>query len=1133
MSEPARWTPPDQAARDAVVREKGRNVVVDAGAGAGKTRTLVDRVVELVAPDGGGPAPPLSAVAGITFTRRAAGELRLRVREALLRELGRETRAPRRRRLEAAIGDLDRAHFGTIHGFADRLLRMRPVEAGLSPSYRIAEDEAPLVREVTERLLTAAAGGTLAAELRGGGPLEEVGEAEETVRLYLGAGLRAETEEGEWVDRAGLDAWVTGIVRRRDVAVASPPAGPPGPPAPPRADPERARALGGRLVGLRGGSRGANWLRNAGRALLGAGGIADPAERLRALTRAVLPVPRMNKRDDFEGDGDAWEAWKAFQGGEEPESLALLAPLRAWLGARLVRAIPVVLALYERAKERHEVVDQTDLLVKLRDLLRGDLPARRATQALFAHILVDEFQDTDPLQSEILCYLAEDGARADRWRDVRLAPGRLTIVGDPKQAIYRFRRADVATYAEVRGMLLRQGALGARLEVNFRSRPGLIRFYDAGLSGLLGTRPAGGPAGPIGNEPFDPATGQAFYEPMVPGPAPHGGAAVHVLPYAGTGDGKLKAGPGREIEAEAAARYLQWLRDGSGLVVRDPEGGPDRPVRWGDVAVLADRTTTLPVLFRALERFGVPYAARGATLFAEAPVVRAAILGLRVLADRHDGVAEAALRRPPFLALDLADAVARGARAVDADAIVADLREGRARRLPSATLRRLLEETAFARAVALGPNGAQRLAAVRELGAIADRLAHEEGLDFDGVTERLRGWVEDPEEYDAPAPLAGRAVHVTTIHQAKGLEFPVVLLWDGFAEEVARTRAEAWTVERDGREWAIRLDRFEVETGGAAAVVEAEKALAGHERRRLFYVACTRARDFLALPRPRDPGRTGILSKILSGVPADLLRVLPEYRPDSPPAWAASAAPVPVFPDLLPDPAGDAAAAETGARWAAAVRSASAPRALPVGVTTLERAAPGVAASPPDEEESADLVDEEADRRRDGRHGPEFGSTVHRALEAALRGSPADLAALVAAAADLEGLSGRREEAVEDVQRALEGIERLGLRASGVRLLPEYPLAVPDGGGRLVIGYVDLVAIAPGATWVVDWKTDAPPAGDAAAAFPHYAGQVRRYAAMLRESAGIRGPIRAGLLFTATGEWREIGSRGSGGGAHP
>ncbi|MCI0340019.1 MAG: UvrD-helicase domain-containing protein [Planctomycetales bacterium] len=1125
------WTPPDQAARLAVVREKRRNVVVDAGAGAGKTRTLVDRVVELVAPGDGGPAPRLAAVAGLTFTRRAAGELRLRVRETLLRELGSETRTARRRRLESAIGELDRATFGTIHGFADRLLRMRPVEAGLSPSYRIAEDEAPLVAEVTERLWTGAASGTLPAELPGS-PREEVQEAEETVRHYLRSGLRAETEEGEWVDRAGLDAWVAGIVGRRDVAIASAP-----PPAagPPQDDREPERALGGRLVGLRGRSRGANWLRNAGRALLVAAEVPEPAPRLHALTRAVLPIPKLNKRDDFEGDEEAWAAWKSFQDGEEPEAPAALAPLRGWLGARLVRAVPVVLALYERVKERHEVVDQTDLLVKLRDLLRGNLAARRDFQALFAHILVDEFQDTDPLQAEILCFLAEQGARARAWREVRLAPGRITIVGDPKQAIYRFRRADVATYAEVRGMLCRQGALAARLEVNFRSRPALLRFYDAGLSGLLGPRQAGGGGGPGGGDPFDPATGQAFYEPMVPGPAPDVGAAVHVLPYAGAGGAALLAGPGREVEAETAARYLRWLRDGSGLRVRDPEApgggadeaGSDRPIRWGDVAILADKTTSLRVLFRALERFGVPYAARGATLFAGSPVVRAAILGLRAVSDPDDGVAQATLLRPPFLALDLADAVAGGERLADARAIVADLRKGRGSRLPSATLRRLVEGTAFGRVIALGPNGAERLAAVRELGAVADRLAHEEGLDLDGVTERLRGWIEEPEEYDAPAPLAGRAVHVTTIHQAKGLEFPVVLLWDGFADEAVRSRAEAWTVEREGREWAIRLDRFEAASEGAAAVLEAEKALSGHERRRLYYVACTRARDLLVLPRPRKARRGGMIERILGPVldgprgPSGLVRVLDEYRPDSPPPWAATGAPVPAFPHLLPDPAGDAAAAEAGPGWAAAVRSASAPRSTAVGVTVLERAAAG-APAPPDEEQSADLVGEADERRREGRHGPEFGSAVHRALEASLRGAPADLPALVAAAADLEGLADRRGEAVEDVRRALGEIERLGLRAPGVRLLPEYPLSVRDEEGRLVIGYVDLVAIAPGATWVVDWKTDAPLAGEAAEAFPHYAAQVRRYAAMLREAAGIRGPIRAGLLFTATGEWREV-----------
>lgn len=159
---------PDQKARDDAVTERHRNVIVDAGAGTGKTTILVDRLVEMLAPTGPHDAVPIGRIAAITFTRKAAGELRLRIRERLLEDLAEERPdSGRAQQLRDALAGLDTAYVGTIHSFADRLLRLRPVEAALSPSYEIAEDEGPLIRETFEVLMHAVESGTLAAELMG------------------------------------------------------------------------------------------------------------------------------------------------------------------------------------------------------------------------------------------------------------------------------------------------------------------------------------------------------------------------------------------------------------------------------------------------------------------------------------------------------------------------------------------------------------------------------------------------------------------------------------------------------------------------------------------------------------------------------------------------------------------------------------------------------------------------------------------------------------------------------------------------------------------------------------------------------------------------------------------------------
>ena len=224
----SRRLPPDQAERDAFVHARGVNVLGDAGAGTGKTTLLVERLLELVAPAGDGEAVELPRVAAITFTRKAAGELRLRIRERLLAELGRASLTPLRRdRLGAALSALDTAHVGTIHGFADRLLRLRPVEAELSPSYRIVEDEAGLVAEAYAELLQAVQAGTLAGELAGAVDPALAEEAQATLVDALECGLRPETLEYDYFSRLGLDALCARFIATRDVPPVAPELVPP------------------------------------------------------------------------------------------------------------------------------------------------------------------------------------------------------------------------------------------------------------------------------------------------------------------------------------------------------------------------------------------------------------------------------------------------------------------------------------------------------------------------------------------------------------------------------------------------------------------------------------------------------------------------------------------------------------------------------------------------------------------------------------------------------------------------------------------------------------------------------------------------------------------------------------------
>lgn len=805
-------SPPDQPARDAIIHERARNVAVVAGAGTGKTKTILDRAVELLAPTLAATAPiPIQRMALITFTRRAAGELRFRIREHLLRELERAARdADRRARLlRDALANLDAAFIGTIHGFADRLLRLRPVEAAVSPAYALIDDTSELVRETFLRLRRAAEAGTLRAELGRSAnsmPAVLIDEAADTLRAAARAGLQMERAESAFGPLASLEAILARMIDTRDVD-AELPAIPDPQLAAARAAAERFAAM---VRLLRGAERGHRRLRRMATALQRLRQVEDPADAYRVVQDAVRGRG-LRKGVDFNDDAAGWDAYNAIRpDSTRLNSLAdkLKGPHR-WLATRLVRLFPVARAMYERVKAEHEVVDYLDLLIKLRDLLRSDTAARRFYQGLFDHIFVDEFQDTDPLQCEIVFFLCEDTATApaDRWDAVRLTPGKLTIVGDPKQSIYRFRRADIAMYGRAMEQLTASGALEQRLETNFRSRPELITFFNEQLAKVLGQRDGAA---------FDPQTGRANYEPLLPTASiAAAGPAVHVLPYVDSAGEGLLAADGRAVEAALLARYVRWLLD-SQLRIRDPDTQEERPVQAGDIAVLACVTTNLRLLLRQFDALAVEYTARGGALFLAHPVVRQYLLALRALADRDDGVAAAALLQPPFFALGYEDHVVeraqrddtsdpRRARMREARAIVTALRARRHTQSPGATARDLIECTALGRTVVTEHNGRQTLAALYEVAAEIDRYAAIDGLEYDAATELFRAWAVDPVFLDAPEPSGAGAVRVMTIHGAKGLEFPVVLLWDGFQTFSDPGVGSWWHVARDGRAWALSL----------------------------------------------------------------------------------------------------------------------------------------------------------------------------------------------------------------------------------------------------------------------------------------------------------------------------------------
>jgi ATP-dependent helicase/nuclease subunit A len=514
-------------------------------------------------------------------------------------------------------------------------------------------------------------------------------------------------------------------------------------------------------------------------------------------------------------------------------------------------------------------------------------------------------------------------------------------------------------------------------------------------------------------------------------------------------------------------------------------------------------------------------------LFLTDPLHRQFLLGLRALSDRDDGPAQAALMRPPFFAVDLAellrargdadavDPLAAGAR--DAKALMSELRRRRFERSPGATARDLLETTAFGRHVALGPNGMERLARLRELCLQVDRIAAEESLDFDGVTTRMRGWVDHPVPLDPPRPVGADAVQVLTVHQSKGLEWPVVVLWDSCALLAERERSPVWRTAGDGDAWFLKIDGLQWEQPRDGGLLAREELLQNAERRRLVYVAATRARDVLVISTPRGkPGYAGqyIANELLADAPLPLVEDLAPYIAGVGATWSKGIEPA--APVSVEGPA-SALEESLAARWAAAMAVSSEARLQPRGVASQAHLVPVLA--------EGELAAVPAPRT--SRFGTVFGETVHRAIGVVLRGGPGGAAEAVGNAvtrtAAITGLVEHHAEAAEDVKRAIAALEKLGIRgplSGSLRL--EYPVAGPGADGALLAGYVDLVHAEGGVVTIIDFKTDTPPA--AGSSYPEYLEQVRIYARLVGGLESVKS-ARAGLLFTGDGQlhWAQGG----------
>ncbi len=807
-----------------------RNYCVTAGAGAGKTQCMVDTYAGLLAGQAGNALVPEQIVA-ITFTEKAADEMRTRVAATLAERARRGDAGADWSQLRLA---LEWAPIDTIHGFCVSLLKEFAVLLGLDPDFGVldAPEYELLLQEVTDNILRqdlARRDPTLAELLTRFDLGRLAGTLVELHQQLAGAGVDID-QAIQATDRAHQDAQ--------------------------RQAPTIINQFGQSVLALAEAYR---------------AGLVNPRAKY-AQNLAVLLENWPRFQDELRPDlldyhtlarlkellGGSWGKINDLRKVAVAlvDQLQLLASLPR--GREVTLEVMNLLRRVDRALERElaaqAVLSFDHLLLLARRLLREHPPVLARLRRRWRVIMVDEFQDVNPVQGQMVRLLAglEDPAEYRPPQDED--PPRLLVVGDPKQSIYAFRGAEVAEFT--RTMQNFSGGEVVSLPENFRSAPELVEFFNQVFPDIF----AQGEKREYAPEAYLEFGEADRQEPRSQSTALEG-RAVEVVLVGGEGSLALR----RQEEARALAWYLERL-------IREQGAQP------GEIVVLLRKLTQVAVYEEALRRAGVDfYTVRGRGFF-DCQEVADMLMALQAVVDPEDEVALAGFLRSPLVGLSdqaLLALVWEGAgdeprclarsleielpgwipeqehqRWHSARQILSRLRPLARRMLPAELLERLMEDTGIIPVLSACPGGGQKVANLRKLLEMArDPQGVLQGgvLDF---TQGLASLVDNPPQ-DAQAPLVGErspVVRLMSVHQAKGLQFEVVILADpagrpgggwGSAPPPGpggvvglKPRDPAWGDLMDTLIYRSLRDR-------QVAREEAEEA-------RLFYVACTRARRRLA-----------------------------------------------------------------------------------------------------------------------------------------------------------------------------------------------------------------------------------------------------------------------------------------------
>jgi ATP-dependent exoDNAse (exonuclease V) beta subunit len=1113
----------DDKARRNAITVHDRSMLVEAGAGSGKTAVMAGRIVAMLAE---GVAP--RSIAAVTFTELAASELLIRVRDFVndliagtipteLRIAFADGLSERHRtNLASASEAIDEITCSTIHGFCQRLIKPYPVEADIDPGASVMDsNQADLAFiEIVEAWLRdqlSGGQGGIIAEMVLQGPGETVGLIHKIVANLrrrrsvsaptvtalaprLAAFQKATKAFADFVRTAPAVEEETEIFANRlvemaqsieDVATVETPAGlvrllvsPP--------HPDLCTKSGSFLAFKKKGK----W-----------------AEAARREGLAKADGERLNA--EAEGHYSACcEAWQVLLQGVASHVLS-----------RLIAQVQPVLNEFRDYKRSAALLDFDDLIFSARSLLRDHDDVRRALGARYSHVLVDEFQDTDLLQTEIfwrLCGEPPAGRATDDWAAFQIRSGALFLVGDPKQAIYRFRGADVSAYLRARNAFLAQDADSVlSISTNFRSCAPILKYVNERFEALLSCE------GQPGFTPLDPFHSDRGEAPCV--------AALDIA--VADGAGKASAEQQRDAEAEAVAELCARLI-GSELIL-DRHTGASRTCRPGDIALLAPTGSDLWRYEEALERFGIPVATQAGKGLFRRQEIQDLIALTRVLADRRDTLALGALLRGPLVGLteeelldiiwalprseERPEALPRLDLGVDASQIahplarsVVEKLQALYRQTNSTTPHDLLSQAVDVMRVRPILLARHRGQAERALANVDLYLSLASAFAVRGLRAfaetMTAAWTDEARTVEGRPDAQEESVALYTMHAAKGLEWPIVVPVNTLTGVMP---VESAVVDRNSDTFYCPV--FGVKPDGYEDARDAEKAELDRERVRLWYVAATRARELLVLPRLDTIASKSAWISLLDLSLADLPALDVEHlAPD-----LGTAAPGVGNQQTRESFAAEAAAIFERRRrlnWLAPSRDESnaspvlAPEAPEIWVASGDRQ--------PDNEGQPPSV----------QGGRERGLILHKLFEEVLTGEIADDdAALTDRARTLIHAMGRfpvadpsgglsAAELAACVTRTLALPAIVDLRPNLFAELPVYASVLLDGEEEATSGIADAIAFGPEGEpqVVIDWKSDVQSVPES---IDHYRSQVRAYLAMTGAPRGLIVLVTSGEII--------------------